>query len=70
MLELIVIDLYRQYRTRPACTSVQSDQALYSWLTNLISLKMIKDSSNKSTPCRANTRLKKLVKKGQNSKKI
>ena len=38
--------LCHQYRARPACTFVQSDQALYYWLTNfhvliLISLKMI-----------------------------
>ena len=26
--------LRHQYRARPACTSVQSDQALYCWLTN------------------------------------
>ena len=45
-----VISLCYLYRARPACTSVQSDQALYCWLTNfkvfpLISLKMIMESS-------------------------
>ena len=29
-----VISLCHQYITRPACTSVQSDQVLYCWLTN------------------------------------
>ena len=28
-----MIDLCNQYRARPACTNVQSDQALYCWLT-------------------------------------
>ena len=42
--------LCHQYRARPVCTSMQSDQALYCWLTSyqviiLISLKMIMDSS-------------------------
>ena len=31
---LEVISLCHQYRTRLACTSVQSDQALYCWLAN------------------------------------
>ena len=34
ILEAKVISLCHQYRARPACTSVQSDQALYCWLTN------------------------------------
>ena len=29
-----VISLCHQYRARPTCTTVQSDQALYCWLTN------------------------------------
>ena len=33
-LESKVISLCHQYRARPACTSVQSDQALYCWLAN------------------------------------
>ena len=50
LLEHKVICLCHQYRARPACTFVQSDQALYCWLTNsifliLLSLKMITDSS-------------------------
>ena len=49
LLELIVVGLCHQYRARPACTSVQSDQVLYCWLTNfqnliLISLKMLMES--------------------------
>ena len=45
-----VINLCHQYRARPACTDVQSDHALYCWLTNcqsfiLISLNMIMDSA-------------------------
>ena len=37
-------------RARPTCTSVQSDQALYCWLTNIrfsswLSLKMMMDSA-------------------------
>ena len=36
LLEPKVINLRNQYRARPAsaCTSVQSDQTLYCWLTN------------------------------------
>ena len=34
LLEAKVISLCHQYRARPAFTSVQSDQALYCWLTN------------------------------------
>ena len=34
LLEPKGIRLCHQYRARPACTSVQSDQALYCWLTN------------------------------------
>ena len=49
LLELKVISLCHQYRARPACTSVQSDQALYCSILLpdqlkvliLISLKMI-----------------------------
>ena len=51
LLEPKVISICHQYRARLACTSVQSDQALYCWLTNyqlqiiiLISLKMIMGS--------------------------
>ena len=45
-----VISPCHQYRARPACTSVKSDQALYCCLTNfqvliLIPLNMIKDGS-------------------------
>ena len=40
-----VISLCHQYGARPASTSMQSDQALKCWLTILISLKMIMDSS-------------------------
>ena len=29
-----VISICHQYRARPGCTSVQSDQTLYCWLTN------------------------------------
>ena len=32
LLETKVIGLGHQYRARSACTSVQSDQALYCWL--------------------------------------
>ena len=47
---LKVISLCHQYRARPECTSMQSDQALYCWLTNfkvfiLISLKLTMDSA-------------------------
>ena len=34
LLEPKVISLCHLYRTRPACSSVQSDQALYCWQTN------------------------------------
>ena len=34
LLELKVISLCHQYRARPASTPVQSDQAVYCWLTN------------------------------------
>ena len=39
--------LCHQYRARPACTSVQSDQTLYCWLINFKSLKMIMESAEK-----------------------
>ena len=46
-----MISLCLQYRARSACTSVQSDQALYCWLTNFKFSsrypKMIMDSSKK-----------------------
>ena len=35
LLEPKVISLCHMYRARPACISVQSDQVLYCWLTNL-----------------------------------
>ena len=34
LLELEVISLCHQHRARPAWTYMQSDQALYCWLTN------------------------------------
>ena len=34
LLEIKLISLCHQYRARPACISMQSDQALYRWLTN------------------------------------
>jgi hypothetical protein len=34
LLEPKVIGLCHQYRARPACTSVQSDHALYCWKCN------------------------------------
>ena len=50
-----LVILFHQYRARPACTSSQSYQALYWWLTGneilllqvliLISLKMVMESS-------------------------
>ena len=50
LLEPKAISLCHQYSARPACTFVQSDQALYCYLTTfqvlvLISLKMIMGSS-------------------------
>ena len=41
LLEPEVISLYHQYRPRPHCKSVLSDQALYCWLTISKSLKML-----------------------------
>ena len=35
LLKAKVIILFHQYRVRPACTFIQSDQALYCWMTNL-----------------------------------
>ena len=43
LLEPEVNSLFHQYRARPVCTSMQSDQALYCWLTTHIP-KMIIDS--------------------------
>ena len=40
-----VIRLGHQYRARPVCISVQSDQILYCWLTNQVLIKIIMDSS-------------------------
>ena len=34
LLETKVIRLCHQYTARPVCTSVQSEQSLYCWLTN------------------------------------
>ena len=34
LLEQKVISLSHKYRARPACTFVQSNQALYCWLAN------------------------------------
>ena len=34
LLEPKIISLCHLYRGRPACTSMQSDQALYCWLAN------------------------------------
>ena len=51
LLKPKVISLCHHYTARPACTSVQSDQTLYWWLTNLkvftwkSLLKMIMDRS-------------------------
>ena len=36
-----VISLCQQYRVRPVCTSVQSDQALYCWADQLQVLILI-----------------------------
>ena len=46
LLEPRVISLCHQYRSRPDCASMQSDQAVYCWLINcnaifLISQKII-----------------------------
>ena len=44
LLELKVISIYHQCGARPAFTTVQTDQALYCWMTNfliLISLKVV-----------------------------
>ena len=53
LLKLIVIRHCHQYKARPACTSMQSDQALNHWLANfktlgLISLKLIMDNCKKT----------------------
>ena len=42
LLEPKVISFCHQYRPRPVCTSVRSDQALYCWLTKpqILTLKM------------------------------
>ena len=40
-----VISHCHKYRARPACSSTQSDQALYCWVFILISLKIILDSA-------------------------
>ena len=34
LLEPNVISICQQYRARPACTSMQTDMALYRWPTN------------------------------------
>ena len=47
-----VISLCHQYRVRPVCTSVQSDQALYFWQTNLYTPKfgMVRVNIEKNKP--------------------
>ena len=47
LIQLEVISLCHQNRTRSAsaCTSEKSDQALYCWLTNFKSLKLIMGNS-------------------------
>jgi hypothetical protein len=40
VLELKALSLCHRYRARPACTSVQSDQALYCWLTKLKNIQI------------------------------
>ena len=40
LLELREFSLCYQYRARFACISVQSDQALYFWLANNLSLSL------------------------------
>ena len=50
LLKPKVISLCHHYTARPACTSIQSDQTLYWWLTNLkvftwISWKMLMESA-------------------------
>ena len=45
LLDQNLINFSHHYRARSACTSVQSDQILYCWLTNFKFLKMIMESS-------------------------
>ena len=42
LLEPKVLSICHQYTARPAQTSVQSDQALYCWLTNFYHLDIPK----------------------------
>ena len=67
------ISLCHQYRTRPACTSMQSEQALYCWLsTNFILISQTRAQHAEPTLISPEPSfyLKFLVKKRNNSKTI